>query len=84
MKQQDPVAVVRQYVSTHRHWANSEYTVKLRGTDGEYYVYEVINFDDDKRHYLNGQEVFETGRGKSFDVYYQPSTGKVVKEMWHQ
>jgi hypothetical protein len=84
MKRQDAVAVVRQYVSTHRHWANDEYTVKRRANEGEYYVYQVINFDDFKRHYRNGQEVFVTGGGKSFDVYYQPSTGKIVKEMWYQ
>ena len=84
VKRQDPVAAVRQYVSTHRHWATDQYTVKRRPDEGQYYVYHVVNFDDFKRHYRNGEEVFETGSGKSFVVYYEPSTGKIVKEMWFQ
>lgn len=84
LKRESALAAVHQYVSTHRHWPSDAYTVKQREDFGQYHVYDVINFDDYKRRYQNGQEVFESGRGKSFELYYEPRTGKIVKEIWFQ
>jgi hypothetical protein len=80
----EDLEAVREYVVSHRHWSIGTYTIKRRPDFGGHRVYDIINFDDYKRHYRNGQEVFESGRGKSFEVYYEPRTRKVIKEVWFQ
>jgi hypothetical protein len=76
--------IIRDYVLHHRHWSTRDFYIERQRDAGRYSVYDIVNRDDQKRHFRNGIEVFETGAGKSFTVYYDRRRRAVVKEMSFQ
>ena len=75
---------IREYVSEHKHWSTDTYRIERQPDFQNYHVYDVINVEDEKRHYEHGVEVFESGAGKSFAVYYDPVKKQIVREMHFQ
>jgi len=78
------VPIIRSYVLHHRHWHSRDFEIQREADSGSSRVYHVVNYDDYKRHFRNGHEVFETGSGKSFLVYFDPRRQVVIKEMYFQ
>lgn len=78
------VPIIRNYVLRHRHWHSRDFEIRREADSGSLRVYHIVNYDDYKRHFRNEREVFETGAGKSFLIYFDPRRQVVVKEMYFQ
>lgn len=72
----DAMSVVDRYVSEHKHWKKTDYTIHRRGEQGRYIVFLV--------NYLLDEQRITAGGSKTFEAYYDPAQRKVVKEVHFQ
>lgn len=72
------IPVIRQYVTTTRHWQPSAYRIERKEQEGHYVIFYVIALADEFP--LKP----ETGAGQSFAVYYDPRAQQIVREMHFQ
>src|ERR1700726_4888511 len=70
------VAVVSRYVQQHKRWKRVDYQIRRDRTEDECIVFLVT--------YLPEQKSPMVGGGKTFEAYYDPRRGEVVKEMHFQ
>ena len=70
-------ANINRYVAEHRGWSRAAYHIERYPDERGYAVFAVIHGDDEKPR-------AETGRGKSFALYCDSRTFRIVKEMWFQ
>ncbi len=70
------VGVVSRYVQQHKHWQETDYEIRRDRTEDECIVFLVT--------YLPEQKSPIVGGGKTFEAYYDPRQGEVVKEMHFQ
>jgi hypothetical protein len=74
-----PVAAAKSihgYVATNRGWSRSSYYIERYPDELGYAVFAVVHREDSARP--------SVGRGKSFALYCEPRSFKVIKEMWFQ
>jgi len=69
-------AAVTGYVGTKYGWPKSEYCIERRRDDNQYAVFTIVHNDDTK--------ALMVGGGKSFELYLDPKTLRVFKEMYFQ
>jgi hypothetical protein len=70
-------ANIHRYVAEHRGWSRAAYHIERYPDEHDYAVFAVVHRDDEKPR-------AETGRGKSFALYCDRRTFRVIKEMWFQ
>jgi hypothetical protein len=68
---------IHRYVTKHRGWSRSRYHIERYGADEGYAVFAVVHRRDETARPF-------VGRGKSFALYCDPQTYKILKEMWFQ
>ena len=71
-------ANIHRYVAEHRGWRRTVYYIQRYPNEHGYAVFEVVHRDDESPAHLT------VGRSKSFTLYCDPQTYKVIKEMWEQ
>ena len=67
---------IHRYVAKHRGWSRSAYYIERNRDELGYAVFTVVYREDSAR--------ASVGRGKSFALYCDPRSFKVIKEMWFQ
>src|SRR5688572_3820851 len=74
-----PVAAaksIHRYVANNRGWSRSAYYIERYPDELGYARFTVVHREDSARPSI--------GRGKSFALYCDPHSFKVIKEMWFQ
>ena len=68
---------IHRYVAKHRGWRHSVYHIERYPDESGYAVFAVVHRRDE-----TGPPF--VGRGKSFALYCDPRSYRVLKEMWFQ
>jgi hypothetical protein len=68
---------IHRYVGAHRGWNRSVYHIERYPDEHGYALFAVVHRHDET-------DPPSVGRGKSFALYCDPHTYKVVREMWFQ
>jgi hypothetical protein len=76
--------IVQQYVATHKGWRSTDYIIEQHGSKDGYVVYFVRYLPEQPGTSAGRRRPVIAGGGKSFDVYYDPTKRRVVKEMHFQ
>ena len=70
-------ANVHRYVAKHRGWSRRAYHIERYPDDEGHAVFAVVHRRDESARPF-------VGRGKSFALYCDPRSYRVIKEMWFQ
>jgi hypothetical protein len=70
------VAAVHRYVAAKKHWDSRSYRVEAGRREATLIRYDVVFLADEKSGVPGG--------GKSFEAFYDPASGKIVKVLYGQ
>lgn len=70
------IAVISQYVISHKHWPSSAFRVERKDCDCAYALYRII--------YLPEHGKLPFANSKSFAVHYDEQRHRIVKETQYQ